>query len=233
MKNILKPIFHLTLFEYMLWLFSALCVTASFLVFGAENYMSLATSLVGVTFLIFIARGAVLGEILTVLFSILYAIVSFKLKYYGEMITYLFMTAPVATFSAISWLRHPYDKEKSEVRVANITKKTVFLLMLITATVTFIFYFILKYMGTSNLAVSTVSVATSFIASSLQFLRSPYYAIGYATNDIVLIVLWTFASFSSTSYIPMVVCFLMFLLNDIHGFVSWLKMRKRQNSTIC
>ena len=75
---------------------------------------------------------------------------------------------------------------------------------------------------------STVSVATSFFAAYLTFLRSPYYALAYTANDIVLIVLWVISSFQDPSYLSMVACFVMFLFNDLYGFFNWLKMQRKQ-----
>ena len=71
-------------------------------------------------------------------------------------------------------------------------------------------------------------MTTSFIAVYLTFRRSPYFALAYAGNDIVLIVLWIMASIYDMKYVSVVVCFVAFLLNDIYGFFSWRKMEKRQ-----
>ena len=90
---------------------------------------------------------------------------------------------------------------------------------------------ILKYFNTANIVPSTLSVTTSFLAVYLTFRRSPYFAVAYATNDIVLIILWILASFSDIRYISVVVCFVSFLLNDIYGFISWQKMKTRQSQT--
>ena len=60
--------------------------------------------------------------------------------------------------------------------------------------------------------------------------RSPYYALAYAINDLVLIVLWTLASLADISYVPMVACFVMFFANDIYGFINWQKMKRKQKS---
>lgn len=80
-----------------------------------------------------------------------------------------------------------------------------------------------------NLIPSTISVTTSFVAVYLTFRRSPYFALSYASNDIVLIILWILASIYDVKYISVVVCFAAFLVNDIYGFVNWRKMKKRQN----
>lgn len=91
-----------------------------------------------------------------------------------------------------------------------------------------IFYFVLSAFNTANIAFSTLSVTTSFIAVYLTFRRSPYYAIGYAANDIVLIILWTLATLEDISCLSVVVCFIVFLVNDVYGFISWRKIEKRQ-----
>ena len=63
----------------------------------------------------------------------------------------------------------------------------------------------------------------------LTIKRSPYYAVAYAANDIVLIILWSLASVEEIRYLSVVVCFAAFFVNDIYGFVSWRRMEKRQN----
>lgn len=193
---------------------------------GILNFIA---SLVGVTALIFVAKGHILGQALTIVFAVFYGIISWELKYYGEMITYVFMSAPMALCALISWLKHPYE-DSNEVEIASLSKKTVMALFSLTAVVTVFFYFVLGALGTANLTVSTLSVATSFLAASLTFLRSPYYALAYSANDIVLIILWAIAAIENTSYIVMVACFLMFLLNDLYGFFNWRRMKKRQVS---
>ena len=75
---------------------------------------------------------------------------------------------------------------------------------------------------------STLSVTTSFIAVYLTFRRSPYFALAYAANDIVLIVLWILASVQNISYLFVMICFVLFLVNDIYGYISWRKMKIRQ-----
>ena len=83
---------------------------------------------------------------------------------------------------------------------------------------------------TANLIPSTISVTTSFLAVYLTFRRSALYAVGYAANDIVLIVLWLMATLEDISYLSVAICFLVFFANDLYGFVSWSKMKKRQSA---
>jgi len=223
----MKQLFHsLTKFERNLWLFSIVIVSVSFILFS-NNYLTLIASLIGMTALIFVAKGYVIGQILTVLFAIVYGVISYYFGYYGEMATYLGMTSPMAILAVISWVKHPY-KDSKEVEIENLSIKMIILVCLLSLLVTYIFYFILKVLNTKNLIISTISVTTSFLASAFTFFRSPYYALGYALNDLVLIVMWIFASLENSSYLPMVICFMMFFINDTYGLVNWLAMARKQ-----
>ena len=231
MKKYLVSFKTLTEFEKGLWL-TSLAVTIlsyllSYLFSGGGDLLNLIASLIGVTALIFVAKGLVLGQLLTVVFSVFYGIISVMFSYYGEMITYLFMTTPMAIVAAIEWIKNPY-KDTQEVKVHKVTKKQLAVMWLLVLLVTVLFYFILKALNTANLFFSTLSITTSFVASYLTFLRSPYYALGYSANDVVLIILWILASVEDISSLPMVACFIMFLFNDLYGFYNWGRMQKRQ-----
>ncbi len=218
--------------EIALWCSSAALIVISFCIFDRENYLTLLASLIGVTSLIFNAKGNPFGQLLMVVFSLLYGIISYTFAYYGEMITYLGMTMPMAVFALVSWLRNPYRGNRAEVKVNTIGRTELFWMWFLTAAVTVLFYFILAYFETANLLPSTLSVTTSFLAVYLTFRRSPYFALAYAANDVVLIVLWVMASLCDTRYISVVVCFAAFLVNDVYGYISWQRMKRRQREGI-
>lgn len=225
MKKIIK---YFSIFEWCLYLLGVALILFFYILFKNKDYISLIGALVGVTALIFVSKGNVIGQIITVIFSIFYGIVSYSYKYYGEMITYLCMTTPIAIAAVITWIKNPSKESRVEVKVNTLKVKEYILLILLSIVVTLTFYFILKYLNTNNLIVSTISITTSFIASYLTMRRSRFYALAYAANDIVLIILWILASISSIEYISMATCFIAFLANDIYGFINWTKLLNNQ-----
>lgn len=223
-----NPIKELTKWEWLIWLSSLAIVLVSNLLTADLDILTLAAALIGVTSLIFAAKGNVWAQILMVVFSILYGIISFRFRYWGEMITYLGMTMPMAVWSAITWFKNPSEGNSSEVSIQKLTRRHVIWLTVSTVLVTVVFYYILMILDTPNIVFSTISIVTSFLAAALTMLRSSYYAVGYAANDVVLIVLWVLASFENPAYIPVVVNFVIFFVNDMYGFVSWKKREVRQ-----
>ena len=225
-----NPWKELSVKEWWLWSISMLIVTVSNLVGGSFDVLTLAATWVGITSLIFAAKGNIWAQFLMVAFSILYGIISFRFRYWGEMITYLGMTLPMAVWSAVTWLRNPSAGSKSEVAIRRLEKKHFLFLLVLSIVVTGAFYFILRWLETPNIVFSTLSVTTSFLAASLTMLRSSYYALGYAANDLVLIVLWGLAAAKEPVYIPVIINFMIFFMNDMYGFISW---KKRERTQLC
>ena len=218
--------------ELALWAGSVAAVLAAFLMFDRSSWITLLASLIGVTSLIFAAKGHPAAQAMAIVFALLYGAISWGFAYYGEMITYLGLTGPMALAAFISWIRNPFAKGKAEVKVNHIHRGEVLFMFILAAVVTVVFYFVLDFFNTANLIPSTVSVTTSFIAVYLTFRRNRFFAVAYAANDIVLIILWSLAALTDISYISVIVCFVIFFVNDIYGFVSWSAMRKRQAAEI-
>lgn len=217
-----NPIKSLTKREWCLWLGSLFMVIISNVLTGNIDILTLTAMCVGITSLIFAAKGNVWAQILMIIFSILYGIISWRFRYWGEMITYLGMTMPMAVWSTVTWIKNPASSGK-EVEIQKLKQKHILGMIIFGIITTGIFYLILKTLNTPNIVFSTISITTSFLAATLTMLRSSYYALGYASNDIVLIVLWGLAAMKDPAYVPVVVNFIIFFFNDMYGFICWKK----------
>lgn len=223
-----KLIAYFTIFERILWITSVLTIFIVFYMFQNNEHLYLIASLIGVTALIFLAKGNPIGQFLIIVFSVFYGFISFSYQYYGEMITYLGMTAPIAFVALISWLKHPFSGQLKEVEINTLSRRSHLKIILSGLLVTLCFYFILNFLSTPNIILSSFSVFTSYVASLLTLKRSKFYALAYAINDLVLISLWLLASIHQITYISLVICFLAFFVNDLYGFVSWTKLHNKQ-----
>lgn len=222
-----NPFLNFKKHDYIIWIASIIVILVSNVVPGNVDILTLTAALIGVTSLIFAAKGNVWAQALIIVFSIIYGIISWRFRYYGEMITYLGMTMPMAVWSMITWLKNP-SQEAGVVAIRRMDAGLWVKSGLAVAVVTGAFYYILEYFETPNIVFSTLSVTTSFWAVTLTMLRTSYFALFYAMNDVVLIVLWVLATLDSIAYLPVVVIFVIFLFNDIYGFVSWYR---RENAT--
>ena len=112
-----NPLKTLTKKEWLLWLASLAAVIISNFATNDLDLLTLISALLGVTSLIFAAKGSVWAQFLMIVFCILYGIISFRFHYWGEMITYLGMTLPMAAWSAITWLQNPSEENECAIPI--------------------------------------------------------------------------------------------------------------------
>ena len=211
----MKKVFnYFTLIEKIILSVSILIITLTFLIFDRKGYFNYVASIIGVVSLILNAKGNFIGQIIGMIFCTCYGIISFTYRYYGEVITYLCMTMPFAIISMISWIKNPFKNRKTEVMINNVKVIELFYILPIV------------------LLISTISIATSTIAVYFTFRRSPYFALAYSINDLVLIVLWLLASIDNIIYISVVGCFISFFVNDIYGYIAWKRMYNKQQKEL-
>ena len=171
-----------------------------------------------------LAKGKNLGQVFGIVITILYSIVSFNNKFYGEVIIYLFMMFPMYIIGIVSWFRHK-NKETDSVEVNKISKKEWIIVAIVFVAIFVGIYYLLKVFNTNELVVSTISVLASLFAIYLQIRRSRFSFSFYMINDIILMVLW---GSGNLILLPMVCNPIINFINDSYGFYNWKKLEKEQ-----
>ena len=199
-----------------------------YFVFKCDDYQNLLGAQLGIISIFFLAKASLIGIVLSLLFSLFYAITSLNFQYYGEAIIYFAFMIPLGIISGVIWFINRF-KGTTEVAILS-TKKSDFIIgPIASVTLTFGLFWLLRYLGTENIITSTLSLFTSFLALYFQIKRSRFTQLFYAANDIVLITLWILATIEDISYVPIVSCFAFLLVNDLYGFFNWTRIKKRQD----
>ncbi len=181
---------------------------------------------------ILLAKGKFSCYIVGIISTSFYAVVSYNNSYYGEVFIAMFCTLPLTLVGLINWLRH--QDNTNTVIIKQITKKELLLVLLSQAVMFPGYYFLLKYFNTANLLISTISLVVSIIATYLTARRSEYGFIGFITNDIVLITLWTIPVIEGNlDIIPVLLCPVLLLINDIYGVYNWKRIKEIQSKDTC
>ena len=218
-----------TNFEKVLLFGSILIVGITGIVFKSD-LLTVSCSLVGIVTALLLAKGKNLGQVFGLLITILYSIVSFKNKYYGEVLIYALLMLPMYIIGIITWINHKNEKTNS-VEINSIKKKEWVIVSCVFILVFVGIYFLLKYFNTNELIVSTISVLASLFAVYLQIRRSKYSFSFYILNDIILIFLWGIPVIHGNYVLfPMLLNPTINLINDIYGFYNWKKTENIQNN---
>ena len=210
-------------------LFGSIILVSLIAIIFKSDLLTTICSIEGIITALLLAKGKNLGQIFGVIITILYSIVSFRNKFYGEVIIYIVLMLPMYIIGIISWARHQ-NKKTNTVDVNKIDSKEWFLVF-ITSVIVFIgIYFLLKSFNTNELIVSTISVVASLFAVYLQIRRSRFSFSFYIINDLILIVLWGIpVILGNLLILPMVFNPTINLINDSYGVYNWKKLEKRQS----
>lgn len=218
------------MFEKLFLLISLIIIIGCFFLGSDKNVLSLITSILGVITVIFGAKGLVLAPVINIIYNVVYILLSYTQGFYGEVLIYVFLMTPINIAMIVSWFKNKSKEDENIVEVNKLSKKEYFILFFITILLSVGFYFILRALNTTAVFISTISLIDSFIATYLLYRRCSNYALSYIVNDIILIVLWSFAiKNNGFAYLPMVLSFGVFLVNDIYGLISWKKRERKQN----
>ena len=174
-----------------------------------------------------LAKGKYSCYIIGIISTFFYAFVSYSNSYYGEVIIAMCCTLPLMIAGLINWLKH--QDNTNTVIIKEITKKELILVLLSQAIMFVGYYFLLKSFNTNNLLVSTFSVVASIIATYLTARRSEYGFAGFIINDLILITLWSIPVINGNlNIIPVLLCPLLLLINDIYGVYNWKRIKVEQ-----
>ena len=226
MKNILK---NWTKLENSL-LFGSIIIVSLIGIIYKSDLLTMSCSIVGIITALLLAKGKNLGQFFGVLITLLYSVVSFKNKFYGEVIIYIFLMLPMYIVGIISWIKHQ-NKATNSVEINKITNREWIIIFIVTVIIFIAVYFLLKIFNTSEILVSTFSVIASLFAVYLQIRRSRFSFYFYVINDLILIILWGIPVVKGNFLLlPMLFNPIINLINDSYGIINWRNLEKIQKN---
>lgn len=216
-----------TNFEKIL-LFGSIIIVGSVGIIFDSDLLTISCSIIGILTALLLAKGKNLGQIFGLFITILYSIVSYKNKYFGEVLIYLCLMFPMYIIGTYTWIKNK-NKETDSVEINTIRKNEWIIVSFIFLFIFIGIYYLLKIFNTNELIISTISVIASLFAVYLQVRRSRYSFSFYLINDIILIILWGIPVFKGNFILfPMVINPIINFINDLYGFYNWKKMEKIQ-----
>ena len=196
-----------------------------------SDILTTSCSVVGVITAFLHAKGKNLGQVFGLLITALYSVVSFKNKYFGEVLIYLTIMLPMYIIGIISWARHK-NIETNSVEINRVKKKELGIIIILSGFIYIGIYYLLRFFNTNELIISTASVLISMLAMYFQVRRSRYSFSFYLINDIILTLLWGIPVIKGNLLLfPMFINPIINLISDIYGLHNWKRIEKIQKKS--
>lgn len=209
-------------------------VLANSIILGVSLYMGdtaigIVASLTGVTCVILCGMGRVSNYFFGTINVVLYAIVAWKARYYGDVMLNLLYYFPTNIIGWVVWSKH-LNQEKNEVYKKRMTLMQDILLAIISAAGVLGYSYILKLLGGNLPIVDSMSTVFSVIAQILMIKRFTEQWVIWIIVDIVSVIMWIATFFNGGESVAVLMMWSVYLANAVIMFVKWLKESKQDAS---
>ncbi len=227
MNSIKKYFGDWTLWE-KLWLAISTILIIGLSIYWQDTVMGIICSLTGIWCVILVAKGRISNYWVGIVNVILYAIISYGYKYYGEVMLNAFYFLPMQFIGAWIWIKNKNKTKKDTVKTTMLSNKNRILWGVISIVGSVGYGIVLKLLGGGLPFIDSMSTVLSIIAMILMAWRYMEQWVLWIIVDIVTIILWFVVLVNGGNDVSILLMWIAYLINAIYGLVNWYKMYKIQ-----
>lgn len=150
----------------IIWIIIACSIILSLSIYWKENIIGIVSSISGILCVILTGKGKLSSYIFGMINTILYSIIAFSAKYYGEFMLNVFYYIPMNIVGFVLWSRN-MNSENKEVIKTKLNNKYKIIIFALSFISIFIYGFILKKLGGSLPFVDSASTVFAITAQIL------------------------------------------------------------------
>ena len=148
------------------WIIIACSIILSLSIYWKENIIGIVSSISGILCVILTGKGKLSSYVFGMINTILYSIIAFSAKYYGEFMLNVFYYIPMNIVGFVLWSRN-MNNENQEVIKTKLNNKYKIIIFGFSFISIFIYGFILKKLGGSLPFVDSASTVFAVTAQIL------------------------------------------------------------------
>ena len=206
------------------WLVFANLVILGVSLYMGDTVIGIIASLTGTRCVILCGKGKISTYLFGTINVLLYAIVAFQAKYYGDVMLNLLYYFPTNILGWFVWKNHMDDN--NEVDKRRMTAKQN--ILVITASIAGIlgYAYVLKLLNGNLPIVDSMSTVLSVVAQILMIKRFTEQWLIWILVDVVSVIMWFAAFFNGGESVAVFLMWVVYLINAVIMFVKWYKDSK-------
>ncbi len=211
---------------HIVWMIVANLVILGVSIYQGDTVLSIAAAITGVICVILCGLGKVSNYFFGTINIILYAIVAFKAKYYGDVMLNVLFYLPTNIVGWILWEKNVNEESNTVYKKRMSIPQSIIVLGLSVAAV-FGYSYFLKLLGGNLPLVDSMSTVFSIVAQILMIRRFAEQWVIWILVDVVSVIMWFVALFNEGASIAMLLMWSIYLGNAVIMFVKWYKDTKK------
>ncbi len=207
------------------WLIVATGVILSLSLWWGDNATGIIMALSGVLCVVLTGKGKSSAFIFGLVQVVLYAIVSYEQKFYGEVMLNVFYYVPMSLIGFLLWQKN-IDKATSEVIKKRLPIKHTAFVFLLTLIGIVAYGFFLKSLEGGQPFVDSASTVVAIVAQYLSVKRYMEQWFMWIAVNVLNISMWGVNFFTTGESISVLLMWSIFLINAIIMMIKWNKEAK-------
>ena len=206
----------------ILWLVSACTVIFILSVYWHDTPMGIISATTGVACVVCTGKGKLMAYVFGTVNVVLYAIISLKAKYYGEVMLNLIYYFPMEFYGFYIWMKH-MDPETKEVEKRWMSWKARGLSVVEIVVSTFLYGLLLKHMGDALPFIDAFTTAASVITMIVSVWMYVEQWLIWIAIDVMTVAMWYIAFRNENDSIATLLMWVVYLGNAIIMYFKWKK----------
>ena len=211
----------------VLWLLSTTAIILGLSIYWKDSIIGIGAALTGVWCVILTGKGKLSCFWFGMVNTILYAIVAWQAKYWGEVMLNLIYYLPTNFIGLYMWSKN-MDNSTDEVIKKRLSLKGSIIAYGSLVIATLVYGYILKIMNGTLPFVDSLSTVFSVFAQFLCLKRYMEQWILWIIVNTVAVGMWIYAFVNKTGDMATVLMWLVFLISGIIMLIKWLKDSKKK-----
>ena len=209
----------------IIWIISATVVILATSLYWKDNFLGIVAALTGIWCVILTGKGKISSFYFGTINTILYAVVAWNAKYWGEVMLNLLYYLPTNFIGIYFWKKN-FNKETQEVKKEKLSLKSSIFIYLGLAISTLAYGLFLKLLKGTLPFVDSMSTVFSIFAQILCIKRLREQWILWIIVDVVTVYMWIYAFIQGTGDFATILMWGIYLINAILMFARWTKETK-------
>ena len=204
----------------IVWLVLACAIIPGLSNYWHDSLMGIISATTGVACVVCTGKGKLSAYIFGLINVVLYAIISFRAKYYGEVMLNALYYAPMQFYGFLVWSRH-MNQETHEVEKKRMDGRKRILLTLAIGAGTLLYGLVLRALGGELPFVDSLSTVASVAAMIISvWMYMEQWAI-WIVVDVVTVAMWAWAFMHGNESIATLLMWVVYLINAVIMHIKW------------
>ncbi len=213
------------------WLFGSCGIILALSLWWHDTPVGIISAISGVAYVIFTGKGKLLSFGFGIVNALLYAAISYKSGFYGEVMLNLLYYFPMQFYGFWVWSKN-INPQTSEVKKRKMSRGKRSVLWISVLILTAVYGYILSLMGGKMPYVDSLSTVVSVVALIVAIgMYAEQWMLWTLVNG-VTVIMWSVEFAGGAENISTLVMWILYLINGIILHIKWSREAKANALTI-